>query len=260
MSDDTADVESRGLELLRHALRETKFIENPPQDSWGRSSAPPLGGASGYWEEVDGDIRIVMHSALFMGGRMQVVFRPKDFVLTTFMDVEDPLSALIDCLADFYTQIELLLPRMNNDLLHRRLKMIDASKLGGDGPDLLEQAEHLLITPLSEEIGTRLRKSRKKLRAEPVGAGRPKGSKKPPSEIQHEADLFAQQVIDAIRARFRQGGDPTKTQIANDVGIVGVNYSTGTNSILNRFTNKLKRLTLDYKELKRRAIFTINSK
>jgi hypothetical protein len=81
----------------------------------------------------------------------------------------------------------------------------------------------------------------------PMGEGRPPGSKKPEEKKQREAVAFEKKIEEAILNLFEAKGTlPTKTEVAEALGMGGVNPRKGTDSRLNTFNNKLANLKIDY--------------
>lgn len=82
----------------------------------------------------------------------------------------------------------------------------------------------------------------------PMGEGRPPGSKKPLEKKQREKAEFEKKIEETIRALFETNGNkmPTKTAVAEALGVGGVSPRRGGDSRLNSFNNKLNRLEIDY--------------
>lgn len=77
--------------------------------------------------------------------------------------------------------------------------------------------------------------------------GRPRGTKKKRSEIKRDKAAFIKKIEEAYKALLsRDGKLPTKTKVAKELRIGGLNPKTGIDSSLNAFNNKLKRLGIDY--------------
>lgn len=88
----------------------------------------------------------------------------------------------------------------------------------------------------------------------PTGVGRPKGTTKPKNKRIEDARAFEQQVEQTIRHLLTAKGKmPTKTDVAKQLGIGGVNPNTMRDSRLSAFRNKLKRLGLDYELIAEKA-------
>lgn len=77
--------------------------------------------------------------------------------------------------------------------------------------------------------------------------GRPLGRGKPAEKRAQEATEFERRIEEAIRTLLSVSGEmPTKTAVAKELRIGGVNPATGIDSSLNSFNNKLRRLEIDY--------------
>jgi hypothetical protein len=79
--------------------------------------------------------------------------------------------------------------------------------------------------------------------------GRPLGSKKPDEQLEKEKLEFERQIREAIKnqpAKRRRG---IKTAVAKALNIGGGNSKTGSDTSLQAFNNKLKRLGLDFDKL-----------
>lgn len=84
----------------------------------------------------------------------------------------------------------------------------------------------------------------------PTKEGRPLGSKKPEEVKQREKAEFEGKIEETIRSLFKKEGRvPTKTAVAEALGMGGVNPRGGGDSRLNSFNNKLGRLKIDYDAL-----------
>jgi hypothetical protein len=81
----------------------------------------------------------------------------------------------------------------------------------------------------------------------PMGEGRPKGSTKPLEVKQREKAEFEKKIEETIRSLFEKDGKvPTKTAVAEALGMGGVNPRRGGDSRLNSFNNKLGRFKIEY--------------
>jgi hypothetical protein len=87
-----------------------------------------------------------------------------------------------------------------------------------------------------------------------IKPGRPTGRKKPAERRAQDKAAFERQIEDAYSLLLeRTGLGPTKTAIAQEMGIGGRNPHTGADSRLTAFNNKLKRLGVDYEAIIQRA-------
>jgi hypothetical protein len=74
--------------------------------------------------------------------------------------------------------------------------------------------------------------------------GRPKKKR---SETERDKAVFIKEIEEAYKALVsRDGKPPTKTKVAKELGIGGLNRDTGIDSSLTSFNNKLKRLGINY--------------
>jgi SpoVK/Ycf46/Vps4 family AAA+-type ATPase len=77
--------------------------------------------------------------------------------------------------------------------------------------------------------------------------GRPRGTKKKQSEIERDKADFIKKIVETYKALLsKDGKSPTKTKVARELAVGGLNPKTGIDSSLNSFNNKLKRLGIDY--------------
>lgn len=87
----------------------------------------------------------------------------------------------------------------------------------------------------------------------PMGEGRPPGSKKPLEAKQREKAEFEKRIEETIRDLYKKDGKmPTKTAVAEALGMGGVNPRRGGDTRLNSFNNKLGRLKIDYEAIVQR--------
>jgi hypothetical protein len=81
----------------------------------------------------------------------------------------------------------------------------------------------------------------------PTKAGRPLGATKPKEKKAEEVVQFERKIEETVRALFAATGKvPTKTAVAEALGMGGVNRQTGSDSRLNSLNNKLRTLRIDY--------------
>lgn len=159
-----------------------------------------------------------------------------------------------------YNQVGLPQETLNETLLITSgivFKSLAAAYKETDAADEMEKACKAGLAKLLNET---LKLSTKKKRKYLVGllnaapslkfsvAGRPRGTKKRRAEKERERADFIKKIEKVYAAlHSAEGKPPTKTRVAKELGIGGLNPSTGIDSSLTAFNNKLRRLMVDYK-------------
>jgi hypothetical protein len=238
----------RALSILAQALQEAKIKK--------RNNLKPVtalfGGTEIYWQQVDDDdIELQLNYLRWGGNRLHASILLKGMasqVESLFLDDAEAVKALVDSLKYIQDTISGLLPHIHQDLLVRATNMqVKRLTLSPEDHQSLKRIRETVIRPMDSAHDARRKEMKKRLRAEQIGSGRPKGSTKPIEKKAQEAAKFEREIEEAIRTLLSVTGEmPTKTAVAKELGIGGLSPKTGIDTSLNAFSNKLRRLKVDY--------------
>jgi hypothetical protein len=248
MSDSNEEANAqRALSILTQALQEAGIRERKNLDPF----PPLLGGTKVYWEQIDEDIELQLHSIRWGGGKLRTSFFLKGMALDVvrlFPEDVEAVKAMVDSLKYVQDTISGLLAHIQHDLLVRAMNIrIKQITLSADEQQTVEKIRAVLLQPTYSAFETKRKELRKKLRAEPTGKGRPQGSIKPAEKRAQEAIEFEKEIERTIRSlRSATGEMPTKTAVAKELGIGGLSLRTGIDSSLSAFNHRLKRLKVNY--------------
>jgi hypothetical protein len=159
-------------------------------------------------------------------------------------------SQIVDAIADsFEDSVFLAQSALANDIAESHDASTDA---------------HVALTadsrPLIDQIANKAAKRKRELLVGLLGAlpriitkgrtGRPPGTTKPTEMFQKEKEEFISQIEAAVRKLALAASKvPTKTAVAGELGTGGVNPSTGNDTSLQAFHNKITRYGIDYDQL-----------
>jgi hypothetical protein len=119
--------------------------------------------------------------------------------------------------------------------------------------------------PVLDQIVKRVAKRKRELLVGLLGAlpriitkgrvGRPLGSTKPENVKEKEKEELVSQIEHALRRLVSASQSvPTKTAVARELGIGGLNPNTGNDSSLQAFNSKLNRYEIDYNQIVLRVL------
>jgi hypothetical protein len=246
-SDDEAKAH-RAQSILIQALQDAKIRKRKDVDPF-----PPLPGRTKvYWQEAGDDVELIIISRRGRDSHLRTSLLLKDIasdIARLFPDDTEAVKALVITLEFMQEEVSEVLPQLRQDLLVRaanvRAKQVT---LSADDRRTITMVQENVIEPLNVAFEARLKERRLKLRAEQkTGPGRPKGSTKPPEKRAQEAVEFEQKVERTVRLIHAATGKvPTKTSVAEAMGMGGVNPRKGSDTRLNSFSNKLRKLEIDF--------------
>jgi hypothetical protein len=116
------------------------------------------------------------------------------------------------------------------------------------------------ITDAVDRVAKREREHREGLlshnvpKVQVAGPGRPSGKTQSEAEMMRRRSDFERQIEDAIKKLIADSGTvPTKTKVAQELGVGGRSPHTGNDTSLNTFNGKLQRCGVNYEEIVRRV-------